>query len=429
MTRQEKVLLCILACINFTHIVDFIIMMPMGPQLMRFFGLNPQEFSFIVSAYSLSAGISGFLGAFYVDRFDRKKVVLTAYIGFVVGTIACGLAPTFGLLVAARTTAGLFGGILGAQVFSIVADVVPYERRATAMSIITTSFSVASVVGVPLGLYLATEISWHAPFLAIGGLGVLVTGLIIRYVPDLNGHLQHTSAKFNPLEVLTSIVKNPNQLRALWLTTTIMLGHFSIIPLLSPYLVANVGLAESQLYLIYFVGGLVTIFTGPLVGRLADKRGKYPVFVVFALLSIIPMFLLTSMQPSSLTYILSVNAVFFIFSNARFIPTQAMVTAVVDPQHRGGFMSMNSSVQLLAQAAATYGAGLLVTKTESGQLIHYSWVGYLAMAAIFVSVFIARNLHPVDETPSTPAAEKPAEPATPDSGTIRRPSKTPETVS
>ncbi|RRA99251.1 MFS transporter [Larkinella rosea] len=399
MSRQEKLLLFILACINFTHIVDFIIMMPMGPQLMRYFQLNPQEFSFIVSAYSLSAGISGFLAAFFVDRFDRKKVVLTAYIGFVLGTIACGLAPTFGWLIVARTTAGLFGGVLGAQVFSIVADVVPYERRATAMSIITTAFSVASVAGVPMGLYLATEISWHAPFLAIGGLGIVVTGLIIRFVPRLDGHLLKTGAKYNPLEVITSIVKSPGQLRALWLTTTIMLGHFSIIPLLSPFLVANVGLAESQLYLIYFVGGLVTIFTAPLVGRLADKRGKYPVFVVFALLSMIPMFLLTTMNPSGLTYILSVNALFFIFANARFIPTQAMVSSVVLPQNRGGFMSMNSSVQLLAQALATYGAGLLVTKTQGGQLIHYSWVGYLAMAAIFASVFIARNLRPVDEKP------------------------------
>ena len=230
MSRQEKLLLFVLACINFTHIVDFIIMMPMGPHLMRHFGLNPQEFSFIVSAYSLSAGISGFLAAFFVDRIDRKKVVLTAYIGFVIGTIACGLAPTFGLLIVARTTAGLFGGVLGAQVFSIVADVVPYERRAQAMSVITTAFSVASVVGVPVGLYLATKISWHAPFLAIGGLGVLVIGLIIKFIPRLDGHLQRNGERFNPLEVLTTIVRNPNQMRALWLTTTIMLGHFSLIP-------------------------------------------------------------------------------------------------------------------------------------------------------------------------------------------------------
>lgn len=407
MSRQEKLLLFVLACINFTHIVDFIIMMPMGPHLMRHFGLNPQEFSFIVSAYSLSAGISGFLAAFFVDRFDRKKVVLTAYVGFVIGTIACGLAPTFGLLIVARTTAGLFGGVLGAQVFSIVADVVPYERRAQAMSVIMTAFSVASVAGVPIGLYLATKISWHAPFLAIGGLGVIVIGLIIKFIPRLDGHLQRNGTRFNPLEVITTIVRNPNQMRALWLTTTIMLGHFSIIPLLSPFLVANVGLGEDQLYLIYFVGGLVTIFTAPIVGRLADRRGKYPVFVVFALLSMIPMFLLTSMQPSSLTYILSVNALFFIFSNGRFIPTQAMVSSVVLPQQRGGFMSMNSSVQLLAQALATYGAGLIVTKTAGGQLIHYSWVGYLAMAAIFASVFIARKLRPVDEKSAPPNPQPP----------------------
>ena len=177
-------------------------------------------------------------------------------------------------------------------------------------------------------------------------------------------------------------------------------------------MVAHVCLGEDQLYLIYFVGGLVTIFTAPIVGRLADRRGKYPVFVVFALLSMIPMFLLTSMQPSSLTYILSVNALFFIFSNGRFIPTQAMVSSVVMPQQRGGFMSMNSSVQLLAQALATYGAGLIVTKTAGGQLIHYSWVGYLAMAAIFASIFIARKLQPVDEK-SAPLNTHPAEPIQP----------------
>jgi len=402
MNRSERLLLFVLACINFTHIVDFMIMMPMGPQLMRFFGINTQQFSLIVSAYSLSAGISGFLAAFFVDRFDRKKVIAVAYVGFVLGTFACGLAPTYGLLIAARTTAGIFGGVLGAQVMSIVGDTFPYERRAQAMGVVMTAFSVASVIGVPMGLYLATAVSWHAPFLAVGALGLIVIFLILRFVPRLDAHLSQQSARYNPLEVLTTILRNPNQLRALWLTTTIMLGHFSIIPWISPYLVANVGFGENQLYLIYLVGGLVTIFTAPVVGKLADRRGKLPVFVVFAILSLLPILLITTMPPASIYYVLFVSAIFFVFSNGRMIPTQAMVSSVVDPQHRGGFMSINSSVQLLAQAVATYGAGLIVQKAPDGQLLHYAWVGYASMAVIFLSIFIAQRVKPIDEEQLAP---------------------------
>ncbi|GAA4468046.1 MFS transporter [Nibrella saemangeumensis] len=396
MSRQEKLLLFVLGCINFTHIVDFIIMMPMGPQLMRYFNLSTEEFGFLVAAYSLSAGASGFLAAFVVDRFDRKKVILFGYIGFVVGTLACGLAPTFGLLVAARTIAGLFGGILGAQVMAIVSDAFPYQRRAQAMSFVMTAFSVASVVGIPLGLYLATEISWHAPFLALGGLGGIVTGLIIRFVPRINAHVQQRGSRPHPITAITAVVKNPNQLRALLLTTVLMLGHFSIIPFLSPSLVSNAGFSESQLYLIYLVGGALTIFSAPLVGKLADRQGKLPVFMVFAVLSLLPILLITQMGPSPMTYVLFVSGIFFIFTNGRMIPTQAMVSSVVLPQQRGSFMSFNSSVQLLAQAAATYGAGLIVQKSPTGQLLHYDWVGYVAITIIFLSIFIARTVKPID---------------------------------
>jgi MFS transporter, DHA1 family, inner membrane transport protein len=407
MSRSEKLLLFVLACINFTHIMDFMIMMPMGPQLMREFAIGPKQFSFMVSAYSLSAGLSGFGAAFFVDRFPRKHVILLAYTGFVVGTIACGLAPTYEMLVLARIFAGLFGGVLGAQVLSSVGDVFAYERRAQAMSVVMTAFSVASVVGVPFGLWLATSVSWHAPFLVIGGLGVGVIGLIIRFVPRLDGHISHAHTKPNPFAVLTDILRNPNQLRALWLTSTIMLGHFSIIPFISPYFVSNVGFAENQLYLIYLVGGALTIFSAPLVGRLADQRGKLPVFTVFAALSLLPIYLLTTMQPAPLWYALFVIGLFFIFSNGRLVPTQAMTSSVVTPQQRGGFMSINQSVQLLMQSVATYGAGLLVSKSPTGQLINYQWVGYFAMAAIFSSIFIARLVKPVDAATPAPVESAP----------------------
>ncbi|MEZ4902416.1 MAG: MFS transporter [Spirosomataceae bacterium] len=245
MTQKEKILLFVLACLNFTHIVDFMILMPLGPQLMRYFEISPQEFGLLVSAYSFSAALSGFLVAFVADNFPRKHIILVAYTGFVIGTLACAVAPTFGLLMAARTLAGLFGGVLGAQVMSAVSDVFEYERRASAMGVVMTAFSVASVVGVPLGLYLASLWTWHAPFWFVGILGIVVIGLIGQFVPRLDGHLENQeTTQRQRFEVITNILREPNQLRALWLTTTIMLGHFSIIPFIAPYLTANTGFSE-----------------------------------------------------------------------------------------------------------------------------------------------------------------------------------------
>lgn len=395
MSSKEKLLLLILACINFTHIVDFMIMMPLGPQLMQIFNISPRHFGFIVSAYGLSAGIAGFLAAFFVDNYDRKKVVLFAYIGFVVGTFACAFAPTHQFLIAARIIAGTFGGLIGAQVMSIVADTFDYGRRATAVGYITTAFSVASVVGIPSGLFLASKFGWHTPFLVVGCLGIVVIFLIIRFVPKLDKHLKNRETNPNPLDVITIILNNPNQLKALCLSTTIMLGHFSIIPYISPTLVANVGFSQQNIFMIYLVGGLLTIFTAPMVGKLADKQGKYPVFVIFAFLSMIPIYLITNMFSGAVWAVLLVAGIFFVFSNGRLIPTQAIISNVVNPEQRGSFMAINSSLQLLAQALAANIGGFIIHKTVSGYIENYQYVGYFSISMIFISIFIARLVNPI----------------------------------
>ena len=395
MTQKEKLLLFILACINFTHIIDFMIMMPLGPQLMHIFDISPRQFGFVVSAYGLSAGISGFLAAFFVDNYDRKKVILFAYTGFVAGTIACAFAPTYEILILTRTIAGTFGGLIGAQVMSIVADTFEYERRATAMGFITTAFSLAAVVGIPSGLFLATKFGWHSPFLVLGGLGIIVIFLIYKYVPTLDKHLKNRQPKQSSFAVITDITQNPNQLRALSLSTIIMLGHFSIIPYISPTLVANVGYSQDNIFLIYFVGGLLTIFSAPMVGKLADRKGKYPVFVTFAFLSMIPIFLITNMFSGVLWGVLLISGIFFVFSNGRLIPTQAIISSVVMPQQRGSFMAINSSLQLFAQAIATNIGGFIIYKNPSGYLENYPYVGYFAIIMIFFSIFIAKTVKPL----------------------------------
>lgn len=399
MTTKEKLLLFVLACVNFTHIMDFMIMMPLGPQFMSLFGISAQQFGVAVSAYSITAGISGFLAATLVaDRFDRKKILLFAYIGFVVGTLACAVAPNYLTLVAARVLAGLFGGMIGAQVMSIVSDAFSYERRARAMGIVMTSFSVASVVGVPTGLWLAARYSWHAPFVAIGGLGIFIIGMVWRLVPPVTAHLAHQSvAVSNPWRILVSFLQNPNQRLALLCSTVLMLGHFAIIPYITPSLVHNVGFSQDHIFLIYFVGGLVTIFTSPLVGRAADQRGKYPVFVLFGLLSLIPVWLITNLWPMPLWRVLTVAGLFFIFVNGRMVPMQAMTSAVVTPQQRGSFMGVNSAVtQLSSGLAATIGGMMVKQQTPSAPLLHYPLVGYFSMSMIVLCIVLARKLRPVE---------------------------------
>ncbi len=279
MTRkQENIILYLLAAINFTHIIDFMMMMPLGPQLMRYFTINPQQFGYLVSSYTLSAGVSGFLMAFFVDRFNRKSVLMAGYTGFVVGTLACGVAPTYELLMAARIVAGLFGGLISAQVLSIVGDIVPFERRGQAMGVVMMAFSVASIVGVPFGLFVATTLTWHAPFLIVGALGILLLPTIYILLPSMGGHIRKEKG-FNPMRVIRPILESRHQQMGILLMVLLVFGHFMVIPFLSPYMVANVGFSEETLFLIYLCGGIATLFTSPFIGKIADKVGKFRVLV------------------------------------------------------------------------------------------------------------------------------------------------------
>jgi predicted MFS family arabinose efflux permease len=248
MQKKEKIILLLLATLNFTHILDFMIMMPLGNHLIPYFQISGQKFSVILASYSVSACIASLIASFFVDNFDRKKVLLFGYTGFLTCTILCGLAPTANTLTAARIIAGLFGGLIGAQVLSIVADTFPYERRGTAMGYLMTAFSVASIIGVPMGLLLADKFSWHAPFLLVGGMGVLVIPLLIRFIPTMNFHLINRPDT-NPGFTLTlqHVFAGKKQMIALMFSAFLMMGHFLIIPFITPYMEFNVGFERSQI--------------------------------------------------------------------------------------------------------------------------------------------------------------------------------------
>lgn len=407
MQNKERLLLFALAAVQFTNVMDFMIMMPLGPQLMRTFNINPAQFSLVVSAYTFSAGIFGFISAFFIDRFDRRKAIMAVYIGFVIGTLFCGISSSYTLLVLARIFTGMFGGMLGALVLSIIGDAIPLERRATAMGSVMAAFSVASVVGVPFGLYLATTFNWQMPFLLLAFLGLIVLFLVFKFVPEMKGHFDTSISKPNPLKFVVSIAGNRNQLMALGLMVFMMLSQFSYISMLSPYMVSNVGFTEHDLTYIYLLGGIATIFSSPIVGKMADKHGRAKIFTIFTVLMTGPTLYLTSIGVTPIGIVLAVTTFNFIFIGGRMIPGSTMITATVLPQNRGSFMSINSSIQQLASGLGAFVAGLIVYKNSNGELINYNIVGYMAVLASIISIVLANKIVAVDTKPvSTPESIK-----------------------
>jgi predicted MFS family arabinose efflux permease len=392
---KERLLLFTLAAIQFTHIVDFVIVMPLGPSLMRYFAIEPSEFGWIVSSYTFSAGVFGFLSVFLVDRFDRKAVLNTCYLGFIAGTIYCALADSYFTLVLARVIAGAFGGVLGASILAIAGDLVPFERRGRASGIIMSAFALASVAGVPLGLYLAGLFDWKMPFYALSGFSALVLVFAHFTLPPVRKHLEYNQKK-NPFRKFGDLLLEKGAFPSFFLIISLMFAGFSVIPFISPYLVSNVKISESDLAYIYLVGGGTTLFSGNIIGKLADKFGKKEVFSIVAFLSLIPIFLITNLPELPLVMVLGASTLFFVLVSGRIIPAMALITSSISSEKRGSFMSLNSSVQQLASGLASYTASFILAKTDSGELIHYEKVGYLAMVAGVISIILAQRI-PIQE--------------------------------
>jgi predicted MFS family arabinose efflux permease len=391
---REGLLIFILAAIQFTHMMDFVIMMPLGPQLMRIFSISTKEFGLLVSAYTFSAAIAGFLSALFIDRFDRKHAILFLYLGFTIGTLGCALAPTFSLLLIARLVAGGFGGVLGALVLAVIGDAIPEARRGAATGKVMAAFSVASIAGIPIGLYLASETSWHAPFYLLAGLSFLILLGAVKFLPVMRGHLTN-AVKTNPFKVLKEIVQNRNLQWAMALMVTLTMASFLVVPFMSPFMVANVGFSEAELSYIYLFGGIATVFTSQWAGRLADKFGKQKVFTYAALLSIIPIVLITNLPPVPHYLALMVTTLFFILFGARFVPAMALITSSVEPKFRGSFMSINSSVQQASAGIAALISGLIVQESTSGKLLYFGWDGALACVVTLLAIWTVRYLKPI----------------------------------
>jgi predicted MFS family arabinose efflux permease len=388
---KEKRLIFTLAAIQFVHILDFMVIMPLGPQLMRVFHINAQQFSLLIAVYTLSAGLAGFSGAFFLDTLDRKKALIIMLTGFFLGTLCCALSSSYIHLLFSRIITGSFGGISSTLVLSILGDTIPEDRRGRAMGAVMMSFSFASIFGVPIGLFLATAYTWSAPFYLLVGLCLLIFLLIPVSIPTLTAHIRSDSDTSEKPKLIHSI-HAPKQRAALALTLAIMLGQFSIIPLLSTYMVKNVGVLELQLPYLYILGGIAALITAPLSGRLGDKYGKFPVFMFFSCCLLIPIFGITHLGLQSLVIPLILTTCLFSFSSGRMVCGMALILSAASPKSRGSFMSINTAIQQLGAGIASYLAGCIVTQGPLGQLHHYSVVGYWAMAMALLSIFIASRI-------------------------------------
>jgi MFS transporter, DHA1 family, inner membrane transport protein len=397
MTRKEIFLLILLACINFTNIMDFMIMMPLQEYLVPIFHINPRQFSMLVSVYAFSAFAASLTASFFIDRFDRKKALLFAFTGLIAGTIACGFAVSYSMLITARIVAGLFGGLISAQVLSIVGDIFPYEKRGRAMGILMSAFALAAVAGVPVGLYIANRMSWQIPFIGIGIFGLVILPAAYFALPKMTGHLKKAGSSGQRFEVYLSIRKNRNEQLGLLMMFTLIMAHFGTIPFIAPFLEKNIGFTRDNISLMYFIGGAVSLFSVPLIGKLSDKLGKHKVFGILLVLSTLPVYMLTNMPPIPNGYVLIVTSLFFLLAGGRMVPAQALITSVVPPHLRGGFMNINSSLQQLAIGLAAFLGGMIISKNTAGELVNYNFVGYISIAITFVCLFIMRKVKAVQQ--------------------------------
>lgn len=384
---RERGLLWLLALTQFTIIMDFMVMMPLGPQIMAKFAIGPAAFATAVSAYAWCSGLSSLFAATYIDRFDRRKLLLVVYALFALSNFICAAAPTFALLLVARAFAGLTGGVLGSIIMAILGDVIPQNRRGAATGIIMTSFSLAAVAGVPAGIVLGAKFGWSSPFYLLVVLSLIIWGIGAGLIPSLTAHLAKQSKSLaRALPDLVDLIRTPRHLRAFTLTFVMMVSHMLVIPFISPMIVANHGVAPQQLSWLYMVAGAATFFTSRLVGRLADKYGKHHLFRIAAVLSMLPILFLTHLPMLPFLGLLAFFPFFMVLVSSRMIPMQALLTTVPEPAHRGAFLSVNSAIQSLGTGCGAWIGGLLLSTTADGHIVGYGTNGWLAVGLITFTI-------------------------------------------
>lgn len=398
-TRSEWVIVLILAAINFTHILDFVIVMPLGNKLMKEFTISEAQFARIVSVYGIAAAIAGLCVALIADRFDRKKLLLTFFFAFIIATFFCGIAKNYYEMILARTFAGGFGGVVASLLLAVIGDTFANERRGQATGFVMAAFAIASIAGLPAGLALANQFGRGMPFYAIAGLSIPILIWAYWSLPAYDQHLQKANAENsgwrNAFKSLIQAALHPEHIRAFAFMFFLVLGTFTIIPFIAPYLEKNCGRFEGDIPKIYSIAGSCTLFSMILIGRLTDKIGQRVVFCAIAFGSLIMTIVITQLGEINFTTAVIVTTLFMMTASGRMVPAQALMLKNIQPHMRGAFTSLNSAVSHAGTGIAPFIAGLILSRDAGNRIIGYQNAGYtatgFAILALCLSIYVGRG--------------------------------------
>lgn len=387
-TSYQKLIIVLLALLQFTVVLDFMILSPLGDVLMKSLGLTTSEFGTVVSAYAISAGVSGFLAAGFADKYDRKKLLLFFYIGFVIGTLFCGMANSYLTLFAARVVTGIFGGVIGSISMAIITDLFTLQQRGRVMGFVQMAFAGSQILGIPIGLLLATNFGWQSTFYMIVVLAFIIGIIVLFKMNPVTEHLKLQKTK-SAFMHLVSTIKNKEYRIGYIATAMLSMGGFMLMPFTSAFLVNNVNIPQNQLAIIFLFTGISSIIIMPVVGKLSDKIDKFKLFTIGSLIAIVMIICYCNLTPVPIWVVILINMILFMGIMSRMVPATALTSAVPNPADRGAFMSVNSSLQQMAGGiAAIFGGIIIVQETKSSPLQHFDVLGYIMSALILWCIYL-----------------------------------------
>ena len=385
--RYQIFVIATMAILQFTIILDFMVLSPLSAFLLPALKITTAQFGMVVSAYAWSAGLAGLLAAGFADKYDRKKLLIIFYIGFLIGTLLCGLATSYEFLLIARIVTGIFGGVIGSVVFAIVTDLFPMEVRGRVMGFLQMAFAGAQVLGLPLGIYLNNKFDWHAPFLMIVGIGIPVGVLIAMYLKPVNAHLANKMDKSPVLHLAHTFVKR-DYLKAFAATTLLATGGFMLMPFGSAFALNNLKITSDDLLTLYVVTGIFSMISAPIIGKLSDSWGKYTMFSICSFLVMLTVVFYCNLEVTPLWIVICFSAFMFMNVSGRIISSSAIFSGIPSQTDRGAFMAISSAVQMISGGIAALVAGMIVHQTDSGYMENYPILGYVVAGATLITIIM-----------------------------------------
>jgi predicted MFS family arabinose efflux permease len=387
-TSYQKFIIVIAALLQFTVILDFMILSPLGDTLIKSLDITPRQFSWILSSYAFSACISGILAAGFADKFDRKKFLMFFYVGFILGTLFCGLSNSFETLLAARIITGLFGGVIGATGMAIITDLFAMNQRGRVMGFVQMAFAASQILGIPAALFFATKWNWHVSFYMIVVLAVLIGLAALIKMKPVTEHLKLQSGR-NAFHHLWSTLSNRSYQVGFLAMVMLPVGGFMLMPFSSAFLVNNIHIPQDKLFIIFFCTGISSVIIMPIIGRISDRMDKSLLFTIGSLWAAMMVIYYTNLTTVPIWGVIITNMLLFMGIMSRVIPATTLATAIPEMKDRGAFMSINSSLQQMAGGVASLAAGFIVTQeTKTSPIEHYNILGYVVASTILICVVL-----------------------------------------